>query len=480
MTGAPHNRPGIAAERKRVNLFERFPSLGRAVKKPGFQFSFVFPAFILLYLFLIAGFFGLPVGNRNIIIVFVWILWWFLLTTLMVPFLSRIWCLMCPLTLPGEWLQRRAFVSVRPGRTGHLNNLLKGLNKRWPAKLRNIWLQNIGFVALGVVFPILATRPFVSALVLGGMLVLATLLAAVYQGRAFCRFVCPVGGFLGLYSMSSAVELRPVDRGVCRECKTKSCVTGSPEGWACPWFLCMGTLDRNNFCGMCMECTKSCASNNVGLFARPLFSDTRLRGADEVWKACIMLAMVFVYAVVLQGPWGKLREWANVGESGDWGGFSLYVLLVGSAALAVVPGLWALTAWASSLLAGRSRRRWNDYFTAYAYVLVPLGLAAWISFTLPLVLVNGSYVVSVISDPLGRGWDLFGTARVPWTPIFPEAAPLIQTAVMLAGLVYALKRGGAIASSLLGGDRPAMFRSLVPVAAFCLAATLGLLILFAG
>lgn len=38
------------------------------------------------------------------------------------------------------------------------------------------------------------------------------------------------------------------------------------------------------------------------------------------------------------------------------------------------------------------------------------GLLAWIAFSVPLIFVNGSYIISVISDPFGWGWNLFGTA----------------------------------------------------------------------
>ncbi len=56
---------------------------------------------------------------------------------------------------------------------------------------------------------------------------------------------------------------------------------------------------------------------------------------------------------------------------------------------------------------------------------MPLGLRAWIAFSFPLIMVNGAYVVQVISDPFGWGWDLFGTATLPWTPIYPEVIPYL-------------------------------------------------------
>lgn len=476
---SPENGTVEAEHPRRKNLFVVFPRLKRFARMRSFQFLLILPNFILFYLFLIAGVFGSPVGNRNIIIVFVWILWWFLLMTIMVPFFSRLWCIMCPFPFFGEWFQRRAFVKVRSGRTGTLRNKMYGLNKRWPRILKNIWTQNIGFLLLGTFFVILATRPFVSAVVLGTLVLLATVLAVVYQRRVFCVYVCPVSGFLGLYSMSSTIELRSANPELCAECQSKNCATGNEFGWACPWFLNVATLDRNNLCGLCMECLKSCRSDNIGLFTRPLFSDTRMRGYDEAWKAFIMLALAFVYAIVLQGPWGVLRNWANVSATGDWQGFSLFAGAVWVTSLVILPAVWAFAVYLSRTMSGSGIFSWKKTFVGYSYVLVPLGLFSWIAFSVPLVMVNGSYLLSIISDPLGRGWNLFGTATMHWTPFYPEYAVYLQILLLIAGLWYSLKKGFEIAKAMFSDERQA-FRSFVPIAALCILLTIGFLKLFAG
>jgi hypothetical protein len=47
----------------------------------------------------------------------------------------------------------------------------------------------------------------------------------------------------------------------------------------------------------------------------------------------------------------------------------------------------------------------------------------------------------VLSDPLGLGWNLFGTAHYPYKPFFPEWIPLIQGLILLAGLYFGISRG---------------------------------------
>ena len=92
---------------------------------------------------------------------------------------------------------------------------------------------------------------------------------------------------------------------------------------------------------------------------------------------------------------------------------------------------------------------------------------------------NGSYVLNVISDPLGRGWDLLGTAHAPWVPFHPEYAGFLQIAVLLAGLYYALRTGWRFARERYG-DRPAALRAVAPVAILSTAVAGGFLWMFVG
>jgi len=463
----------------RIDLFSTLPWLKRLVRVRSFQFLAILPNLLLFYLFILAGLFGSPIGNRNIIIVFVWILWWFVLIAALVPFGSRLWCTMCPLPFFGDWVQRRALVQVRIGKTVGLRNQFFGLNKRWPKRLSNIWLQNFGFLFLATFSTLLVTRPIVSVVVLGGLIVLATVLALVYRLRAFCNYVCPISGFLSLFSMAAMMELRSKDKDVCLKCRSKACTTGSEQGWACPWYVYMGKLDRNNYCGLCFECVKSCPNDNISLFLRPFCSDTRIKSYDESWKAFIMLVLAMAYSVTLLGPWGTLKDWANISEAGNWTGFLIYAGVTWFVALVGFPLLYAGSIWLGRKLSGTDAVTIKDLFIRYSYTLVPLGLLAWIAFSVPLVMVNGSYIVTVISDPLGWGWNLFGTAEWPWKPFYPEYTTPIQIALLLIGLYYALKRGYEIALTLYHDERRAA-RSLIPTGALVVAVTLAFLRLYVG
>ncbi|MFQ5738178.1 MAG: 4Fe-4S binding protein [Acidobacteriota bacterium] len=463
---------GSQEHKWRLDLLRALPPLKWIVKRRWFQFAVVLPNLLFFMLFLMAGVFGTPVGNRNIIIVFVWIFWWFLLISAMVPFASRIWCAVCPFPFFGEWLQRRALVRTRAvdtrkrrkGDPGVVigRNRYFALNLRWPKTLSNIWIQNFLFLGLCTFSALFLTRPLVSVVVLGSLILTATALHLVYRQRAFCNYICPVSGFLSLYSMTSMLEVRSRDADVCAKCRDKGCLAGNDRGWGCPWFMYPSKMGRNNYCGLCMECVKTCPHDNMTLNLRPFCSDTRLKGYDEAWKAFIMLSLAITYSVVYLGPWPFLKDWSNIAESGNWPGFLTYASVLWAGALLLFPGAYATAVWAGRKLAGPLNTSAKDVFLGFTYSLVPLGLLAWVAFSLPLILVNGSYILMTLSDPFGWGWDLFATGHLAWTPVVPHWTPYIQVLLLLVGLHYALKVGYRHAERLFGHRLRAM-KAFAPV-----------------
>jgi polyferredoxin len=424
----------------------------------------------IFLLAIFAGLVGTPVGNRNFAIVLVWIAWWGLLALLAVPLFGRGWCGICPIPMPGEWLQQGSV--LEPGGKS------LGLGRRWPNPLRNIWLQNGAFLLLALFSAVILTEPKVSALVLASFLLVAIGASLLFERRAFCRYLCPVGGFIGLYSQSAPLELRVVDASVCASHTEKTCYTGSSQGYGCPWQVFPGGLTKNTNCGLCMECLRTCPHDNLSLNVRSFGADLEnpsSRKLDEAYKAFILLGSAMIYAAVMLGPWGELKSLAYGVGTLPWLGYGLALLLV---TLVLVPGLFWLASTLGQVLAGNpmalKRKGFKKPFTSLAYSLVPLGMTAWMAFTLAFVFANGSYILPSLSDPFGFGWNLFGTAGIGWSPYLSGIVPLLQVVVLLAGLAWACRTALKIARQLASQARlpqQAALRMALPVAAFCLAAT---------
>jgi len=427
---------------KRINLLDRLPWLKWLVKRRSFQFLVIFPNLVVFYLFILSALWGTPVGNRNIAIIFVWIAWWFALKTVFVPLGARTWCMICPLPAPAEWLSRKSLTAVRYIRKPFrgLHHRFSGLQKDWPKMLRNIWLQNVLFLCMISFGIILITRPIATAILFLAILTTTLILALIYRRRVFCLYLCPVGGFLGTYSMASMTEVRVKDRDICKKHKEKSCITGGEGGWACPWAQYPGKMDRNNYCGFCMECIKSCPKDNVGIFVRPFGADRTFKGYDEVFNAFIMLVVAIAFSVTMLGPWGLIKEAANITESKQFLPFLLYLASLWGTGLLVVPGLFAIAAKGANRLAGGDIDH-KAFMLKISYIIIPIGISAWIAFSLPPLMINYGYILNVLSDPLGFGWDLFGTSNYPFHPLIPEWIPPIQGIVLLAGLYMGLSRG---------------------------------------
>jgi hypothetical protein len=452
--------PKRATERPRLEL-TRWPWVRRILQQRALNWFLMSIAFVGFVLAVAAGILGTAAGSANFGIVFVWIVWWGLLMGVLLPLGGRLWCLICPIPAPGEWLQRKALVD--PPTNGDLASPLSidGLDQssrrrslfrgwRWPKSLRGIWLQNVGFLGVALFSTVILTRPSVSGWVLLAFLAGAVGLAMLFERRTFCRYVCPVGGFIGLYSLTAPVELRVRDPLVCQDHRTKDCYLGSEAGYGCPWLEQPWTMDRNSYCGLCGECLRTCTKDNVTVNLRLPGSDLLVAHGwklDEAYKAFIMLACAAIYPVVFLGPWGRLKAWANLDTLSGFGAYALGFLALN---LLVVPsihlGAAVITRWGAGLKDVPVRR----LFVALAYPLVPLGLGAWMAFTLSLVFANLSYAFSVVSDPFGWGWNLLGTRDFAWHPWLMIWVPPVQAALLIGGLIASIATADAILRKFQG------------------------------
>jgi polyferredoxin len=416
---------------------------------------------------ILAGFLGTPVGNRNISIVAVWIAWWAALILVAVPIFGRGWCAICPIPMPGEWLQNKAVLGPSVNRNS------SKVSRRFPKRIRNIWLQNAAFSLLAVFSVVILTRPIVTAWVLLALILVAIGVSLFYERRVFCRYLCPVGGFIGIYSQQAPLELRVADPSICATHKEKSCYRGNEEGYGCPWDVYPGSLTANTNCGLCMECLRTCEYDNILINLRS--SGDKLpavRGGslDSSYKAFIMLGSAIVYSAVMLGPWSGLKDAAYQIGSLTWWGYAVGLLVVIWAAL---PGLFYLVTRAAHKLSP-SFHNPRQIFNTHASVLVPLSLTAWIAFSLSFVFANGSYLVPVLSDPFGWGWNLFGTSNAIWTPYLSQYVPVLQTIVLTGGLFWAARKSQQIAEAR---NAP---RQSWPIIIFCTFITVSLLWLFVG
>jgi hypothetical protein len=98
-------------------------------------------------------------------------------------------------------------------------------------------------------------------------------------------------------------------------------------------------------------------------------------------------------------------------------------------------------AYLAAIAAARSLTRYEgDLAGPFLGSLVPIALVYVLAHYFSLALLQGQYIVPLVSDPFGRGWDLFGTAA--WQPnlglLTPNVVWYVQVAALVAGHVAGL------------------------------------------
>lgn len=377
----------------RINLY-RIPWLRAALANPWPQFLLRVVMLIGFVFTIATALMGSRVGSHNFAIIMVWIAWWTTLKLGFIPLGGRSWCSICPIPMPGEWLQQGGIMEKGSRRLG--------LNLRWPKAFRGSWIQSGGFLVIGMFSAITLTDPHVTGWVLLALFALAIGMSLVFEKRAFCSYICPIGGFSGMYSKAAPVEVKVIDKEVCARHRDKSCYQ------ACPWGLYPLALKDSSACGLCMQCLRACPKDNLALNVRPYGTDltrpTSSSRLDETFLALVMLGSALVFSAVFLGPWGWLKMSAyNIGSKA-WVMYALGFLALN---LLVLPGIFTLSVSLWKQIS-RSSLPLKRMIAQEAQGLLPLGLLAWMAFTISFALPKLSYVIGVLNDPFGWGWQLLG------------------------------------------------------------------------
>lgn len=318
------------------------------------------------------------------------------------------------------------------------------LNLRWPRRLRNIYLATglfVGLTWLELGFGVTLSPAITASL---GLLILAMAVvpALYYDRKPFCRYGCLVGRISGLYALFSPVELRARDRDLCRTaCRTKDCVTGNDRGYGCPTSEYLGTMDLNTYCILCSECVKTCPHDNVAFNLRPVAVDlvkpARIR-RDEAYLCLAILSLTIFHGLTMIPAWGdwvqRMRDAFGIGDTGQVAAFTLGMLVV----LGVPTAFFLGVAWLSLRLGGLDRSL-KSVFVSYAYTLLPLALMYHLAHNAQHLLREGQRIMPLLSDPMGWGWDLFGTAAWNVGPLASLGSiQYTQVVLVLVGHAFAV------------------------------------------
>jgi len=417
----------------------RLPGIGalmsRIVTTPWLLFILRLMTVGLFLLVIFAGLFGTPIPERNLATVLTWTLWWSGLI-ISIFFLGSAWCAVCPWDALAQWLVRR-----RLWRRAQPNN---SLNLRLPRALRNIWPALFMFVGLTwLELGIGITRdPYATAMIALLMVFMATASLAIFRRKAFCRYICPVGRTIGVYSQLAAVELRPVDEAICASCETLECYHGNTTVEPCPTSLVMGRLKQNSYCTSCGNCAQSCPYQNISWRLRPPSAEA-VYGARPRWdEACFMLVLLALtgfHGLTMLPVW---ELWSSnfarlIGDSGKLlGTFTIGLVGIQLA----VAALYVVTVLLTQRLMNINLS-FRRFFSTFAFVALPLAFAYHIAHNLNHLLGESASMGTVFGNPLGAGTLPLSMAERHARQILiaPEALTTLQAVLLVLGFIVAVQ-----------------------------------------
>lgn len=435
---------------------------------PGLQtlLRLVFAGIFILVI--TAGLFGSAIPERNFATTITWSLWW-TGVIISVFFIGTAWCGVCPWDSLATWLVRwRLWKRNDSGSLGL--RVPDSLRSLWPATVMLVlltWLE-LGF---GV-----TRSPYATAVLALLMLSLATLSLALFERKAMCRYFCPVGRTIGVYSQLGLAELRPKQQSHCDSCTTLECYHGTTSIEPCPTRLVMGRLRQNTYCTSCGACLRSCPHNNVAWGLRAPATEIREHARphrDEAWFMLVLLSLTSFHGLTMLPFW---EDWMSslaraLGDSGQllWS-FSVGMVLV----ILVFTGIYVLTVYGMQQLSGRVTGFWQ-LFSRAAFVTLPLAFAYHLAHNLNHLSRESTGLGAVWLNPLGRGTQPPGMQELHMrhmNPLLPDVLLYaLQAGLMMLGFYLALQVMRHRLSEAESGQATRHRGQLLPMLVFSVAVT---------
>lgn len=425
-------------EKLKTTNFLDYASLKNLLKSRWYPLIFVLPTMIIFGILLIQLFFGSPEASYNFGSVMVWIFLWPILPVLFLLF-GRLWCSICPMSRISDEVQKKV-----------------GLHKKVP-----LFLQKYGVWMIIIAFLIITWSDFAFGLVESpgntGYLLLfvfagVVLVGATFERRAWCRYLCFLGGLSSNYSMSSALELR-ADKDICKTCKTPSCYKGTEKVEGCSMFEYPRTMDSNRFCNFCSNCIKTCPHDAIKIIPRPPTSELwfiKKPRLEDSFLATVLIGIVVSQTVIMLEVWEPFMTWFE--NTTGIANFYIAWTLIFAVAMLIPVLLMLCASFVSGLTAGASQHpdmihdptaqaglpsgapqaALLSNFIRYGYALIPLGLGIHLAHNAKHFLGEGLSVIYTSGSLVGM--DITGDLSLLNMPTIQ----VIQYILSVLGVVAAV------------------------------------------
>ena len=300
----------------------------------------------------------------------VWQFWWALLPFFTLA-VARAWCGLCPFAALGDLVQRFRPSPLPPP----------------PLLVRRIgpWVGTASLTCLGFAFLLLSleNNGRLTAVLLGVFALAATTTALLWRGRAWCRYLCPVGLLLGLYSRLAWLRLEPVGKSGRR--------ATSAGARHCPLFTSTLAPRRAQDCVLCSSCLHVPDSKSVAVRLKvPSLSGQWLPPAESA-AVSLLMGLMLVDSLRMT----PLYSWYMARAVPLLGGRYEMAMALGLAALV---GALLLLQVGLSLHGGGGKPSFWGRFGHLSLVLLPLVLATQLALSAQHLMATGDVIRNLAAE----------------------------------------------------------------------------------
>jgi len=341
-----------------------------------------------------------------------WVLWWPLIPIVFL-FLGRFWCAICPFATLSDFVQK-----------------LVGVNRPVPAFLKKygIWIIDASFIAItwaDHVFGIVSS-PWGSGVLLLLITFAVIVSGAFFQRRAFCRYLCFLGGLSGNYARTGMIALR-ANTDICQTCSSKAaCFNGTDKAPACPLFSFPRTMDSNANCNLCGNCIKNCPNDAITLTLRPPTKELwfiRDPKIEESFLAMAIMGIVLIQNITMLEIWEQILT--TVEKFTGVTNTAVIFTVVFAIGVMLPVALLSLTAKVAAL---RNSESTIKNFTRFGYALIPLDIAGHVAHNLFHLLAEGKSIYYSVASIFGS--QASGSAAI----VGNDTIQIMQFVILALGL----------------------------------------------
>lgn len=359
--------------------------------------------------------------------------YWFSAIIIVAIFFGRFWCTVCPMELVISIFNRFG-LKLKPGKF-----------------LKSGWVVTILYTIIlifGINIFLIQWIPMNMAFYMLSLLGLVIIVSLIWEKRTFCSYFCPIGFLLKLYSLFSTIRIKNKSDEVCKNCKTKDCISNKKQynlfNRSCTSNVNPPNLKYKNECILCGECIKTCPHDNLKIgFSKPsLKKIANINFSSSEIGFIMIITGLVIWEILFK--WEVARGFFMFPQYfiTDFFGLKGFSFKLSKALLffIIYPGfLFLLSSLIMKLFTKKSFKR---CLSNVSLSILPIIVCMHILSAILIMIEHSVYIKYAIADPVGlrTAYDILNNVIIiNKTYYLPWLITLISITLPIIGLIISFK-----------------------------------------